>query len=247
VFNAGVVADLSEEVNVFAKFSQGFSAPTFSLVGFPNFLGFDPEGFSIQEDIENLRPQKIDEYEIGIRGNWESVNASLSAFYNFSAFGETFEALPEVAASEQIRSPKRVYGVEATADWEPANNWQLGGILSWNEGDLDPNNDGDFRPISTFDIQPLKLTAYLENQTTSGWRNRLQVLFVVVAIARLKKTSIPPQLKAMQLLITLAVSNWVVEASKLESRTCLTISFFLSIANLPVVIVQAGLQHQEED
>ena len=50
--------------------------------------------------------------------------------------------------------------------------------MSWNEGAIDPDNDGDFRPLSTFDIQPLKLTAYLENQTTPGWRNRLQVLFV---------------------------------------------------------------------
>ncbi|PSO49640.1 MAG: TonB dependent receptor, partial [Cyanobacteria bacterium SW_9_44_58] len=88
VFNAGVVADLSEQVNLFAKFSQGFSAPTLRAVEFPNFIGLNPAGgFSIGEDIEDLQPQKIDEYEVGIRGNWESVSATLSGFYNFSELG----------------------------------------------------------------------------------------------------------------------------------------------------------------
>jgi len=180
VFNAGIVADLSEQVNVFAKFSQGFSAPTLALFGFPNFVGLNPEGgFAIEEDIEDLQPQKIDEYELGIRGNWESVSATLSAFYNFSELGVTFESTEDITTiSELIRSPKRIYGIEGTLDWELTDHWQLGGTLSWNEGDIDPNDDGDFRPISSFDIQPLKVTAYVENQTTPGWNNRLQLLVV---------------------------------------------------------------------
>jgi iron complex outermembrane receptor protein len=179
VFNAGVVADLSEQVNVFAKFSQGFSAPTLGFVGFPSSLGFAPTGFSIQEDIEQLQPQKIDEYEIGIRGNWESVNATLSAFYNFSERGATFRATEDVTAiSELVRSPKRIYGIEGTLDWELADHWQLGGTFSWNEGEIDPNDDDDFQPLSSSDIQPLKVTAYVENQTTPGWNNRLQLLVV---------------------------------------------------------------------
>jgi len=115
VFNVGAVADLSDQVNIFAKFSQGFSAPTLGLVGFPSALGLPPTGFSIDEDIENLRPQEVDEYEIGIRGNWESVNATLSAFYNFSEFGETFEATPgATTGSDLIRSPKRIYPFSVT-------------------------------------------------------------------------------------------------------------------------------------
>jgi len=70
------------------------------------------------------------------------------------------------------------YGIEGTLDWELTDHWQLGGTLSWNEGDIDPNDDGDFRPISSSDIQPLKVTAYVENQTTPGWNNRLQLLVV---------------------------------------------------------------------
>jgi iron complex outermembrane receptor protein len=83
VFNVGTVAELSESVNVFAKFSQGFSAPPFTDV-----LRSVPAGFSVDGGFEeDLQPQKVDEYEIGIRGNWESVNATLSTFYNFSDFG----------------------------------------------------------------------------------------------------------------------------------------------------------------
>jgi len=49
--------------------------------------------------------------------------------------------------------------------------------LGWVEGDTDEEDDGNFEPISTFNIQPLKLTAYLENETLPGWRNRIQALY----------------------------------------------------------------------
>ena len=50
--------------------------------------------------------------------------------------------------------------------------------MSWTEGEDDQDGDGDFDALRTFEVQPLKATAYVENQTTPGWRNRLQVLYV---------------------------------------------------------------------
>jgi len=173
VFNIGAVADLSEQVNVFAKFSQGFSAPDFGTA-----LRGLPQGATVEGSFQDLQPKKVDEYEIGIRGDWNSVQATLSAFYNFSSLGSTLTVTPEIGTSELIRSPKRVYGVEASLDWQPAEHWQVGGILSWNEGGIDQDNDGDFQPLRSGLVQPLKINAYLENQTSPGWRNRLQLLVV---------------------------------------------------------------------
>ncbi|NEO26309.1 MAG: TonB-dependent receptor, partial [Kamptonema sp. SIO4C4] len=173
VFIIGAVVAPSQNVNIFAKFSQGFSAPSFADI----FQGA-PEGLSVDEGLEEVQPVVVDEYEIGVRGNWESLQATVSAFYNFSELGSTIDFGEVGEGNRLIRSPKRVYGLEATVDWQPADKWQLGGTLSWNEGGIDPNNDDDFEPLDSFEIQPLKMTAYLENQTTPGWNNRLQLLFV---------------------------------------------------------------------
>ena len=174
VFNVGTVAELSESVNVFAKFSQGFSAPPFTDV----FRSVS-SGFVVNSGFEDLQPQKVDEYEIGIRGNWESVNATLSAFYNFSDFGASLVPPDDSSDFAQLqRAPTRIYGIEGTVDWQATDNWTLGGIVSWNQGESDPGETGNFEPLSSLEIQPLKLTAYVENQTTPGWSNRLQLLVV---------------------------------------------------------------------
>jgi len=173
VFNVGAVVAPSQNVNLFAKFSQGFSAPPFGDI----FSGA-PEGLSVDEGLEDIQPVVVDEYELGVRGDWDSVQATVSTFYNFSELGSTIDFGELGEGNELIRSPKRVYGIEATVDWQPADRWQLGGTISWNEGGIDPNDDGDFEPLRSLEIQPLKVTAYLENQTTPGWRNRLQLLVV---------------------------------------------------------------------
>ena len=174
VFNLGTVYKVTPELSAFVNFSQGFSVPTFS-----SFLGFPPQPstFTIGGSIDDLQPQKVDQYEIGIRGNWESVQFSLAGFYNYSELGARL--IPnDRDILELQRAPERVYGVEASVDWQPVDDWQFGGVVGWNEGDRDPNDEGDFVPLNSFQIQPIKLTAYVQNQTTPGWQNRLQFLLV---------------------------------------------------------------------
>jgi len=77
-----------------------------------------------------------------------------------------------------VRAPKRIYGVETTLDWQPSRNWQLGGSLSFQEGEFDSDDDGDFLALGSQEIAPLTVRAYLENQTTPGWSNRLQLIYV---------------------------------------------------------------------
>ncbi|MEM7061854.1 MAG: TonB-dependent receptor [Cyanobacteria bacterium P01_B01_bin.77] len=165
LFNIGGVLDITDDVNVFANFAQGFSLADVGLV-----LRNAPAGFS----VETLRPeaQKVDHYEVGIRGEWQSLQAALVGFYNESELGTTFTAPGEI-----VRAPERVYGVEASVDSQLSDTWFLGGTFTWQEGETDPDLDDDFSPLSGFRIAPIKVTAYVENQTTPSWRNRLQALF----------------------------------------------------------------------
>jgi iron complex outermembrane recepter protein len=165
LFNLGAVFYLNDDLNVFANFAQGFSVADVGLV-----LRSAPSGFS----VETLDPeaQRVDNFELGIRGEWNSLQASLVGFYNESELGTTFTAPGEV-----VRAPERIYGIEAAIDAQLSDTWLLGGTISWAEGETDLDDDDNFDPLNGFRIAPIKVTAYVENETSPGWRNRLQALF----------------------------------------------------------------------
>ncbi|MBD2110309.1 MULTISPECIES: TonB-dependent receptor domain-containing protein [Cyanophyceae] len=171
VFNLGLAYEVVDSLTAFASFSQGFSLPDIGRV-----LGFAPPGFAVESDIDLTQPQKVDNYEIGLRGNWNTVQASVAAFYNYSSLGTRF-AVSNSGPLQTVRSPQRVYGIEGALDWQPSDRWSFGGTAAWLEGADDADEDGDFTALDSLIIPPFKLTAYVENETLPGWRNRLQLLF----------------------------------------------------------------------
>jgi len=173
VFNAGALYKATDNISLFANFAQGFSVPDLGQV-----LAFAEPGFSPEADLRITRPQKVNQYEVGVRGIWPTVQASLTGFYNTSELGSTVVFNEETNLLDVVRAPERIYGVEATVDWQPAQRWQVGSTMSWVEGEANVNDAGEFLPISSARIQPLKLTAYVENETLPGWRNRLQALYI---------------------------------------------------------------------
>lgn len=175
VFNAGVVFQATPELSLYGSFAQGFSAPPISRILFNA-----SQGFNFGRDIDISSPQKVDNYEVGVRGEWETVQFSLAAFFNESELGTTLIRVdPDDVNLTLVRSPQRNYGVEGTIDWQPVEDWQFGGTLTWFVGEADfPDDDEGFLGLRSPESSPIKLTAYVENQTTPGWRNRLQALFV---------------------------------------------------------------------
>lgn len=175
VFNIGAAFDATENINLYANFAQGFTAPDFGrILRFPEFNGI----VNVSESLDITSPQKVDSYELGVRGNWGDVQTSLALFYTYSDLGLTLVRNEELDILEVVRSPKRTYGLEGTVDWQPVDNWQVGGTLTLLEGEDDRDGDGDFESLGSRDIQPMKLTAYFQNQTTPTWSNRLQLLLV---------------------------------------------------------------------
>ena len=171
-FNAGLIYKPVPEIGLFASFSQGFSIPDIGLSAGTRL----PTDVDISTDVE-LSPQQVDNFEVGVRAEFEQVQASLSGFYNESSLGTNLQVGPD-GFTDVVRAPQRNYGVEATLDWQPSDVWRLGGYFSWNEGESDNNDDGDFLALSGLQVQPYKVGLYLENDTAPGWTNRLQLLGV---------------------------------------------------------------------
>lgn len=173
VFNAGAVYDLTEELDLYASYSQGFTVPEIGRV----LRTVGTAGAS----VENIRPkaQVVDTYQVGVRGFWSRVQGEVSLFYSDSDLGSTLTSpTSPTDLIGLVRIPEQVYGVEASLNAQPFDSWGIGGTLSWMEGELDSDNDGDFDSFMLGNrIPPFKLTGYLENQTFSNWRNRLQFLY----------------------------------------------------------------------
>lgn len=170
-FNTGIVYKITPQTSIFASFAQGFSLPDLGTA----FSSVAPRASIRGSDL--LEPQKVDSFELGVRGNWGTVQASLAGFYSTSDLGATVRIRPD-GTTELQRAPQRNYGLEATLDWQPTTKWRLGSTFTWSEGENDTNNDDDFLALSSLQVPPLKLSFYVENETLPNWRNRLQLLLV---------------------------------------------------------------------
>lgn len=170
VFNAGFVYHVIEPLDLFFNFSQGFNVPVGSI---DTALTVAP-GTAIA--LSRLQPQRVNNYEIGVRGKWSHVQTSLSGYISKSSLGLNFNQF----TNSLQRAPQTVYGVEATLDVQPIDGVKIGGTYTFVEGDQTIGFNPDVRvPINGFNIQPQKITAYLEHLTLPSWqwRSRLQVLY----------------------------------------------------------------------
>ncbi|MEM9265633.1 MAG: TonB-dependent receptor [Cyanobacteria bacterium P01_F01_bin.13] len=171
-FNAGLLYKPIPEIGVFANFSQGFSIPNLGTA-----FSSAQSGFDIDNDLL-FQPQSVDNFELGARAEFNTIQASLAGFYTESDLGASLRFDPDTGFTETVRAPQRNYGVEATLDWQPSDVWRFGGNFTWSEGENDADDDGDFEALSGLSVPPYKLGLYVENKTTPRWSNRLQLLLV---------------------------------------------------------------------
>ncbi len=168
VFNAGFVYHVIEPVDLFFNFSQGFNVPVGAIDA-----AIRPGAVT---QFTNLQPQRVSNYELGLRGKWSKVQSSLSGYISKSSLGLNFDQFTNTLQ----RAPQTTYGVEATLDVQPYEGWRIGGSYTFVEGDNTIAFNPDVRaPLNGFSIQPQKITGYLEHLTVPEWqwRNRLQVLY----------------------------------------------------------------------
>ena len=167
LFNAGAVVTITDAVNVFGGYSEGFSIADLGRV-----IREPAADFTLGS--REAEPQRVKQFEAGIRGSWRPLQTSLTAFRNTSELGTSLGANLVV-----VRAPERVYGLEFTLDAQPSRTIDLGGTATWTEGDYFTKVGADsvWQPLNSFRIQPLKLTAYVEHQTLPGWKNRVQLLY----------------------------------------------------------------------
>lgn len=166
VFDAGSVLHVTEQLDLFTSYSQGFSVTE---------VGRQLRG-TAAESVEALdpEPKETAHYEAGVRGRWPGLHVELSAYENTSELGASFNDDLEI-----VRAPEEIRGLEASLDVQPADGWKAGGNFTWTVGKHDADDDGRIDdPLPGFRVPPVKIFTYVESATLPGWKNRVQAQFV---------------------------------------------------------------------
>jgi iron complex outermembrane receptor protein len=162
IYNIGSVFTATQNMDIFATFSQGFSLPDTGLV-----LRSAPEGFEISKG--SLEALEVDNYELGFRGDWNHVQASISAFYNES---DTGYQIREIGLSPS-RNPERIQGLEGTLDYHVSQTLRVGATYSQSEGKQ--KTDGGWVALGANRITPVETTVYFSHATLPRWSNQVNI------------------------------------------------------------------------
>ena len=153
-FNAGATFKLTETIDLYGGFSQGFSLPdvgaftrragandfTYScgmppVPGFPCYTGGGVVSYA------NIGPkaQIVNNYEIGIRGAIDNYTFAAAGFVSTSDEGVTFDITTNTVSQQK----EIIYGLEFTGEAAVSQALTIGTTLAFREGRYDSNKDGD--------------------------------------------------------------------------------------------------------
>lgn len=156
-FNAGAVFDITQELQAFGNFSQGYSLT--DIGGFTRRAGLntnaetcDAYGTSIRPLLPCTNapdykvsyadiapePQLVNNWEAGLRGDWGNVRGGVSAYLSTSDNGVSYD----IAANRVSQQKERIWGFEANAEYDLTDMFTLGGSVGYVEGKYDANKDG---------------------------------------------------------------------------------------------------------
>jgi iron complex outermembrane receptor protein len=163
LFNAGIVYFLNENVDIYGTFSQGAEITQ---------LGRAARSASSADQIDP-QPAKSDQYELGLRGDWREFKGTIAGFYTTSDLLSALQC-DGVNPCTPLREPRKIWGVEGTADWRITEQWGVSGVIAWQDGIRETELDGT-RRISSSEVPPILATGNLDYSPFKWWRNTFQI------------------------------------------------------------------------
>lgn len=161
LFNAGLVFEASDAVQIFASYNQGAEL---TQLGRAARRAVDPSLISPQ-------PAKSEQYEIGVRGRLGAVAFSAAGFYSYSAAASLVQPDPSCAGESfcpliPLRVPQRVWGAEATLDWRLTPRFDLAAVFTWQRGEIFDEGLDRYVPFGTDIVSPTRLAVRANWQAT---------------------------------------------------------------------------------
>lgn len=166
-FNAGAVVTPVAGQELYASFSQGFQLPDIGVQ-----LRNAGAGFAIGNS--DLKPVKIDNYEIGWRGTLGPVKGTVALFRTTSDLGDVQSFNNGLIL---LRTAERIKGIETAFDYgKPADTVRFGAALTYIKGREKAATAANWQMMGGYRVPPLKVTGYVELAPTERLTLRLQGL-----------------------------------------------------------------------
>lgn len=141
----GATYKLDDNYSVFGSYGEAFKMPTSSQL----FSATESTFFKIIPN-PNLKPESVQSYEAGIRGEFDRGYFSLSGFYSdYDDFIQVWQLVPGTAntLTSYNYSSVKVWGIELGGEYEIYNNLYAHGSLSYMRGDQRSTPDADRTPF----------------------------------------------------------------------------------------------------
>ncbi len=150
--NLGAIWRLDDTYSVYGKAAQGFKMPTASQL----FTSSAGVSFN-QTPNPNLKPEKVNSFELGLRGQYDRGSFSVNGFYaDYDDFIQGFYNVPGTNDYTSVNLDQvKIWGVEASGDWRLTDNLSASAALSWQNGEQRAAAGADWRP---YNVAPLTAT-----------------------------------------------------------------------------------------
>lgn len=155
-FKFGAVFKLTETYSIYAQYSEGFKMPTAEQL----YTSVPGTFFNLIPN-PNLRPEKVQSYEVGFRGKYRRAFFTVNFFYaRYKDFIQSFVFIPgTIDITFDNLSRVNIWGLEGRAAWRFLPEWEINGAFSWQRGEQKDTPDS---PTDLFNgVEPFKLVAGL--------------------------------------------------------------------------------------
>jgi iron complex outermembrane receptor protein len=172
LWNAGVVYELSSNVQLYGGFSQGAEL---SEIGRAARGVTDPSLISPE-------PAKSDQLEVGVRRIEGAVAFEAAAFRSDSDRAALLQEDPSCAGQQfcpliPLRLPQEFWGVELSTDWQATEQVFTRATVTWQRGEVLNEDLGGMVEYSNGTIAPLRVTALVQYAPSEAWRAGLQATY----------------------------------------------------------------------
>lgn len=202
-YNLGTVFNPTKRHELYASYSQGFELPDIGVVVRNATLSFNIAN-------SNLQAVKTDTVEIGWRGKFSNVIATLGAFQSQSDLGAVQSFNNGLTL---LRTKEKIHGLEGGLDYfSDDDRWSAGGSFTWMKGRERPQGSGSYQAMTGFRIPPLKLTAYVQYRPNDRWSHRIQATSYASKDYRLNGTTGFGRYDTRGYTTVDLISNWKIDS-----------------------------------
>ena len=127
----GITYQIDDNYSLYGQYGEGFKMPTAEQL----FTSLPAGGGTNLVPNPNLKPEEVKNYEIGVRGEFDTGFFSVNGFYSdYKNFIQNFVRINATDITYANMSKVEIWGIEGSGAWQFHPNWEINSAMSWQIG-----------------------------------------------------------------------------------------------------------------